>query len=116
MRLIGLGHKARQGKDTLARLIVMEAGRNSMYAKQYAFSSALYSLARRLGMKAKDPHILQALGTDVMRRIDKYIWIDELEYQLKNEEPEIAIITDVRFSNEAEFVTDHDASQLIKVV
>lgn len=115
MRVVGLGHKARQGKDTLARFMVIEAGRRGYYAKQYHFAAGVYSLAKRLGMKDKDPKVLQALGTDVMREINLATWVDDMLDNFNRDNPTLAIITDVRFPNEANFIKGYEFSLLVRV-
>lgn len=113
MIVIGIGHKARQGKNTLARELVILAGKNNLYAKQYGFADSLYSLARALGMQGKDPHVLQHLGADVMRRIEDAHWVHQLWYRVIGEEPDLAVITDVRFENEAESIRTNPKGYII---
>ena len=57
-------------------------------------------------MTEKDPLLLQALGTEVGRRNDPDRWIRTLYYQIKDASPRVAILPDVRFPNEAEFVQE----------
>lgn len=44
--------------------------------------------------------ILQVFGTDIMRSIHSDIWLDACLNKIKQEQPKLAIITDVRFPNE----------------
>lgn len=108
MKLIGIGHKARQGKNTLAKEMVKKFGAMGIYAKDFSFSEALKMYCRMMyGMDEKDPQLLQAVGTNLFRNlVNPDIWIDQLDLRLKDENPEIAIITDVRFRNEAHYVSD----------
>lgn len=50
------------------------------------------------GMTARE--FLQYFGTDVMRKIKDTIWVDHTIKTILREQPEIAIIPDVRFPNE----------------
>lgn len=98
--VIGFGHKARQGKDTAAKILTTELPE----ARRFAFADALYGYCRVAhGMTVKDAPLLQRVGVE-RREIDEDIWIKTLYYDLLDKQPEIAIITDVRFPNEAEFI------------
>lgn len=126
MVLIGLGNKARQGKDFVAN-----------YMKEAYPGIKLYSFAAQLKLYCKEHHdqllsqwqlahqtkqipaikedpiygctsILQWFGTDIARRQNPNIWVDILRTNIKSDWPAIAIITDVRFPNEAEFVKEND--------
>lgn len=46
--------------------------------------------------------ILQYLGTNVFRRINSDVWIDTLLRRIKQDDPQIALVSDVRFANEIE--------------
>lgn len=105
--IIGIGHKARQGKNELAKELVKTYCQAGYYAKQYNFSDALYNVARFFGMKEKNPRLLQALGTEVGRSLNENMWIDLLDYKLEEEKPDVAIIADVRFPNEWHYIHDH---------
>jgi hypothetical protein len=126
MVLIGLGHKARQGKDYISKYM------------QEALPSLIqiYSFARELKLYCKEHHdellpqwqlanqtkqvpvekadpiygftrILQWYGTDVARKANPNRWVDALAERVAGDNPEIAIITDVRFPNEAAYVKEN---------
>lgn len=100
--VIGLGHKARVGKDTTAGFII---GLTGGAAERFGFADDLYSIARVMfGMTTKDPTLLQVLGTEVFRKKDPDTWINSLYWKLQDRKPSIAVITDCRFPNEAAFV------------
>jgi hypothetical protein len=109
MKIIGLGHKARQGKDNVAKFMIMELAKQDIYARQYAFADALRDYCRvAYGMKEKNSQMLQIVGTDIFRNsIRENFWIDCLHYKLEADKPQIAIITDVRFPNELRYVCDN---------
>lgn len=113
MIIIGIGHKSRQGKDAFAKMIVMEASKMNIYAKQYGFADALKAYARCLGMRKKDGVLLQQLGTNVFRRIDDEHWIRILFDTLDDEQPSLAVITDVRFKNEAYSIRRHNLANRV---
>jgi len=122
MILIGLGHKARQGKNYVANYMV-EANPT---IKLYAFADELKKFCRdhhdellpqwQLAHQTKaipackdDPiygytAILQWYGTDIARKADPDIWVKKLMERLETEKPDIAVITDVRFPNEANLI------------
>jgi len=133
MILIGLGNRARQGKDFVAK-----------YMQEAYPEIRLYSFAKILKEYCRDHHdtllykwqlahqtketpvhkadpiygcsaILQWFGTDVTRKDRPNYWVNELSKILKQDGPEIAVITDVRFSNEAEFVKENGGT-LVQVI
>ncbi len=122
MILIGLGYKARQGKNFVAN-----------YMQEYNPRVWLYAFADELKLYCKEHHnelepqwqlahqtkahpafkadpiygctpILQWYGTDVARKANPNTWVEALDRRLSNDNPEIAIVTDVRFPNEAEYI------------
>lgn len=112
VKVIGIGHKARHGKDTAARAIVAASGGR---ARQYACADDLRAVARvEHGMTEKDPALLQRLGTEHYRAKDPDVWIRSLYFRLREDRPEIAVISDVRFPNEVAFVRDL-GGQTVKV-
>lgn len=48
--------------------------------------------------------LLQFIGTDVFRKMYSTIWLDIIARQIKEEKPQLAIITDCRFPDEAEWI------------
>jgi hypothetical protein len=110
--IVGFGNKARHGKDTVASYVHQALPADS---RLYAFGRALKGFARVLGMKGKDGPLLQALGTDVLRRIDPDIWVRVLAEEIEEDQPRIALIPDVRFVNEADFIR-RSGGLLVRVV
>lgn len=106
MLLIGLGHRARHGKDFTARAMIYRAvSQYGLDARQYGFADALKAHCRvAFGMRRKDGPLLQLVGTDLYRRQQPNIWVDVLMAQLEEQKPAIAIIVDLRFPNEAEAI------------
>lgn len=101
--IIGFGHKARQGKDEAARLLeVYGAGK----VRRFSFADALYAICRvHHGMRGKDPMLLQDIGFAYRMR-DPGVWVracvDAIEaWDAEATGPQVAVITDVRFKNEA---------------
>ena len=48
--------------------------------------------------------VMQYVGTNIFRRIHNNVWVDALMRRIKDENPHMALITDVRFPNEVEGV------------
>lgn len=104
--IVGLGHKARQGKDTLALELLALAPKR---IKLFAFADDLKAWCRVTGfMGKKDGPVLQIVGTDLFRnKVHPDYWISCLQPQLEECKMPIAIVTDVRFTNEANFIKDN---------
>lgn len=48
--------------------------------------------------------VLQIVGTDMLRKIQKNVWSDATIRRIKKDSPKLAIITDCRFPNEVEAI------------
>ena len=59
--------------------------------------------------------LLQTIGTEIRRKQDPKYWIKQLERNIVNSLSEIVIITDARFHNELECVTNFDKSIVFKL-
>jgi hypothetical protein len=129
--LVGLTGYAQHGKDTVGARLVDKWG-----FQRFAFADALKSMALvlnpvvldyadgegpmpRLAKLVEDigwegakqyPEVrrfLQVLGTEAVRgHLGEQAWVDALHLTLMHEAPERAVITDVRFPNEAIYVND----------
>lgn len=117
-RLIGLGHRARTGKDSVADYLVRHYG----YTK-LPFAKALKDVcrvlfhfdARQLNGRAKDDvdaywgvtprDVMQRLGTDAIRmHFDPDVWVRSLHHTLLIQGYAKVVIPDVRMRNEADYV------------
>jgi hypothetical protein len=132
MLIIGVGSKARQGKDSVAKVW---HDLNSD-VKFYSFANALKEECKRdhdkllpmwqLAHQTKqfpgfkeDPiygctPILQWWGTKV-RETDPDHWVNIVAAKILDDFPRIAVITDVRFPNEAEWI-DGQGGFLVEVI
>ena len=112
MILIGLGNKAQNGKDTAGEAIVnyYNLGRGAQVkhgltpatpiVRIYKFAEALYKECRELhGMVGKDAPLLQRVG-HARRQENPTYWINKM-FDSIFEYTDIAVITDVRYKNEA---------------
>lgn len=147
MIILGLGNKARNGKDTAAAAIKnyydtlrkhqsYHAGKITAPRVQiFGFADALYEeVNEALGKYVfqwlndatverwlpdwvqpdpnpevsarsplgKHPKLLQWWGTEFRRAQNPYYWTDKLEARINAAAPDIALVTDMRFKNEAE--------------
>lgn len=100
--VIAFGHRARHGKDSAAQLVV----ESFPGARRFGFADALKAVSRvQWGMRAKDAPLLQRVGT-AYRSIDQDIWLRTLYWTIAEQQPAIALITDMRFPNEFQLVRD----------
>lgn len=90
-----IGH-ARHGKDTAARaMLKIVPG-----SERFAFSDFIATVARTSGgMTKRDPSLLQQIGYS-MRMAKPDIWLDVLHASLMDREPEVIILTGLRFPDE----------------
>jgi hypothetical protein len=103
LAVIGLGHKARHGKDTAVAAMV----RAFPSAGRFGFADDLYAIARvRHGMVEKDAPLLQQLGLEYRKTFGADVWIRAVYAKLLTRPPGIAValIPDCRFPNELDFV------------
>lgn len=100
--VVGLGHRARQGKDLAARFIA--ATYPHVDVQRFAFADALKALCRvDYDMTEKDAPLLQRVG--VLKRCeDPEVWVRALYWSIAERRPALALITDVRFENEVEMI------------
>lgn len=103
--IIGFGHKARHGKDTICNFVHAALPNET---KIMGFSDDLKAFARVLGMRAKDARLLQALGTDVFRRLDQDFWLRCMGDRIAETDAACVLIPDVRFENEARWIYEQD--------
>jgi hypothetical protein len=108
VRLVGFGHRARQGKDTAIRALqellpgqVLRAG----------FAEDLYAYCRIAhGMTVKDPILLQDVGEQHRSR-DEWVWVKSLAWKLHHldselDAPRLVCVADVRHPNEACYIEE----------
>ena len=100
-RVLGIGHKARHGKDTAATTLLRAIPR----ARRIGFADDLYTIARiRHGMTAKDPALLQRLGLEYRDEFGADVWIRSVYLKLCDDPAPLVVIPDVRFPNELDFI------------
>ena len=127
-KLIGITGKAGAGKDTAAAVIKAYLHARGEKSKQYSFADPLKEgCAAMFGIpcsefydrdKKEEFHplwgktrreLLLMVGTDMLRdQFDQEVWVKRGQQELNNntESNAYTIIPDVRFDNEAEFVTN----------
>jgi hypothetical protein len=137
MLIIGLGHKARRGKDTLAQHLIQAYPK--MDIRRYAFADelklevtiacrekfgylpraeAMQRLCQWAGVEydpspdqtdplcpyGKQRKLLQWWGTEYRRYENDNYWVEKLEQTVMQDDPAVALVTDVRFPNEGEWI------------
>jgi len=118
--IIAIAGNARCGKDTLGKNI-------SNLLNEYGVNSSTYSFADEL-KRETDKFLIETLGisaytdndeekliirpflvfwgTEIRRKINPSIWVDKVFERIKPNE--VAIITDLRFENEFDFIKSND--------
>lgn len=118
MFLIGLTGRAGSGKDTAGQVLVRQLGFH-----RYAFAdpikralSAMFGWHMGVwedrawkegnlpGMRYSPRLLAQTLGTEWGRSIDPDFWVHVTESLIHRDTPSRAVITDVRFDNEAKWI------------
>lgn len=131
MQIIGLGHKMRQGKDTLADAIIANDPRwvKMSFAEPLKEVTKLafgWTDAHVYGdlKTAVDPHwgvtprwALQMVGTELFRqRIRQDFWVHVMRQRLWSLPDDARVlIVDVRFPEEAEMLRDDFGALLVRV-
>jgi len=117
-QIIGIGGKARSGKDTVGRFLIKRHGfRQTAFAESLKEAcKAIFHLGdehlygalketRHEFWKTTPRDILQRVGTEALRRgFDEQVWIKSVEYRIKKNPNVSWVITDVRFPNEADVI------------
>ena len=99
--IVGVGHKARHGKDTVAKIL---HSFSPMESRIFSFAADLKGMCRVVhGMRDKDAPLLQREGSR-FRETNPDIFVECLEAQIRDEAPKIAIIPDMRYKNEMEWI------------
>lgn len=108
--LIGFGYKARHGKDHAAKVITQAYP----LTQRYSIATGIRMLCRtQYGMTDKDAPLLQRVGTEWTEK-DPDVWIRALHYQIAEDMPPVALVTDIRRKREADWVTKMGGT-LVKV-
>ncbi len=103
--VIGFGAKARQGKNAAADAIKEYAVRNGFVKVEiFSFADELRRMATEFcGMTKKDAPLLQRLGCH-MREFEPDFWVRLLAAKVSAAKPELVLIPDLRFQNEAAWI------------
>lgn len=110
MLIIGLGYRARQGKNLVSDTILEACANREIEARIYEFSAEVSAYCVEYGLFAdaaprdrKTLEVLQRVGLE-MRQQDPTFWINRLWGRLRADSPQVALIPNLRFPNEAERV------------
>lgn len=97
---IGIGYKARQGKNEVASAIQQAFPRD---VTVLGFADALKVYCRvQHGMTTKDAPLLQRVGEE-MRQKDPNFWVNILRWTATDRDERYILIPDLRHHNEVEF-------------
>ncbi len=117
--IIGLGYQARTGKDTVGAYLHARYGFNVTsfayslkeaakviygWGDEHVYGDLKETVDPYWGVTPR--HVLQQLGTEGCRKVLREdIWIRSLERRLAGDIGADWVITDVRYPNEADFIT-----------
>tara|TARA_R110000803_G_scaffold88144_3_gene155153 strand:- start:153 stop:740 length:588 start_codon:yes stop_codon:yes gene_type:complete len=118
-KIISISGNARVGKDTMGNNLSLILAEFGIKTKTLSFANELKEsvnkfLVEQTGISAftDDDNekstirpFLVCWGTDIMRKIDNKVWINKLENNL--EKDCVNIITDLRFTNELEWLKEN---------
>jgi hypothetical protein len=111
VEVVGLVGHGRHGKDSLAKFLM----RLVPGAERFAFSDAIAAYARALGaMSARDPKLMQVIGWD-RRQANPDVWLQALYGAIADRAPSLAIVTGVRFRDEAQMIREM-GGRIVRVV
>jgi len=120
MKVIGVAGYARAGKDTFTSIALEILAKNGIKAKQYSFAGALKEEVKKfllencgIDVYTQDTELKKDIrdflvwyGTTFWRKRDPKHWIHKVDNQMKldSDAVDIAIISDVRYPNEGEWI------------
>ena len=123
-KLIGISGFARSGKDTFYQRSKIALEKEDYKACRFAFADALKSECNEILSKYTEISaftenktekelirpLLVTWGTDIRREIDENCWIKKIQSDVESKirEGYYVFITDVRYKNEAQWVTIND--------
>jgi len=116
MILIGAGSRARQGKSLFCKTIIEHCDRTGIKWREYSISDAILRYCidreilpdvRREVCTPEQVQVLVEIG-NAKRRDNENFWIDEIHTEIVNDKPAVALIPNVRFPSETEFVKEMD--------
>ncbi len=122
MLILGLTGRARSGKSSAAKGLVKAAESKGLTAKIFELSDYVLADLKADGLIPKSAtreDLKDNVGLLVQRGMsrraeDEDYWVDLLRSDLLTQKPDVAIIPNVRFLNEAEFI-DNLRGSIIRV-
>jgi hypothetical protein len=120
--IIAIAGNARCGKDTLGKNICSLLNEYGIKSSTYSFADELKRetddfLKQTLGISAYTDNndeksiirpFLVFWGTDLRRKLNPTVWVDKVLERINDDE--VAVITDLRFENELDFVRLNNGS------
>lgn len=123
MLTLGIVGRARAGKTTVASAILKEAASQNLRTELFEFGSYVLKEAidlnripskERSQLTEEEIRQLVILGSE-RREQDPYYWIKALVSDIGDRQPDVAVVSGVRFLNEAEAIQKTLGGKIIRV-
>jgi hypothetical protein len=113
MILLGVGQRAEHGKSSFCKTIIEHCDRTGFKCGEYSISDSIIKYAVETGLlpegiirgECSDEQVavLVKLGNE-KRRGNEDFWVDQIHTAIDRDQPKVALIPNVRFPSEADFV------------
>lgn len=123
MLVIGITGRARSGKGVIAEAI-QEACIDRYDCKVYEISELVLNDLKKKGsidpstqrkdLTKEELSLLVQHGLTI-RSMNKEFWIEKLYYQIRKDQPQVAVLPSIRFENEAELIVNGFLGKIIRV-
>jgi hypothetical protein len=112
MLVIGIGHRAQQGKSLFSEKIVKQCERVGISCGEYSFSDAIIDYCIETGALPAnthrsdcDPNLLVKVSKE-KREADLNFWVNRVRPRIEAEKKKVVIVPNIRFPQELRMVKE----------